>query len=172
MNPRDASMPNQLRELHTLEFDYADGEGIDFEPYSEFLASEETRSWIRAWTGNTTLEGSEYRVFGQDGTGGYAAFWCVRPGQPLLEQPIVFFGSEGELGVVASNLADYLWLLAGGVGPYEAVAYPGAEKQANQLFTAFARAHAGQAEKTPAEVLARAQAEFPEFEATIRALCR
>jgi hypothetical protein len=165
-------MPGVLRDLNRMECDYADGGGIDFEPYHEFLSEEETRHWIRAWTGSPSLSGKEYRVFGQDGTGGYAAFWCVRPGAPVLLQPIVFFGSEGAVGVLASNFADYLWLLAGGFGPFEAVTYSESERPPNPQFTAFARLHAGESQKSASEVLSIARAEFPDFEEGVRSECR
>lgn len=166
------SMPQVMRDLHEMEFDYADGEGIDFEPYSEFLSVDGTRDWIRAWTGNDELDGLEYRVFGQDGTGGFAAFWCVRPGAPVLDQPVVFLGSEGQGGVIARSFADYLWLLAGGVGPCEAVAQPEHDGPGNAAFEAFATAHAANAKKTASDVIAAANAEFPEFDDTIAALIR
>lgn len=172
MNRDDNTFPTLLVELHDLEFDYDDGDGMDFEPYSEFLSREETDHWIRAWTGNDTLDGSCYRIFGQDGTGGYAAFWCVRPGRGLLEQPVVFFGSEGELGIVATDFSDYLWLLAGGFGPYEAVEYPDGVREADPGFTAFANEHAKFPQRTPAEVLARAHADFPRFKEEVLAVCR
>lgn len=64
------------------------------------------------------MDGACFRVFGQDGTGGYAAFWLVREGRGLVEQPVVFLGSEGETGVIARDLADFLWLLVeAGSGP-------------------------------------------------------
>ena len=165
-------MPEVMRNLHEKKFDYADGEGIDFEPYSEFLPRDETEAWLRAWTGNDSLDGLEYRVFGQDGSGGYAAFWCVRPNTPVLEQPIVFFGSEGERAVIARNFADYLWLLAGGFGPYEACASPDTERAANAEFEAFAAAHAESARKTAAATIAAARGEFPQFDKLVAALCR
>jgi hypothetical protein len=168
----DQTFPPILTELHRLDFDYDDGDGMDFEPYQEFQSAEDNASWIQAWTGNKSLTGSEYRVFGQDGTGGYAAFWLTRPGADLLEQPIVFFGSEGELGLVASRFADYLWLLASGVGPYEAVAYGDLERDPVPAFTEFATRHAPTQKKNASEVLDRVKAEFPEFEADIRALCK
>jgi len=171
-NGSEQRIPTTLEALHLLEFEYSGGEGIDFEPYSRFLSQEETRSWIRAWTGNKELEGSEYRIFGQDGTGGYAAFWLVRHGNNVLEQPIVFFGSEGELGVVASNFSEYLWLLAGGIGPYEAVAYRGLERVANPTFTSFAEQHSSCSRLGPWEVVAKAQAEFPSFVEGVQSLCR
>ncbi|MFI8266555.1 hypothetical protein [Streptomyces sp. NPDC085665] len=74
--------------------------------------------WFRAWTGNRELIGDRFRVFGQDGTGGYAALWLIRPDRVLVEQPIVFLGSEGETGVVALDLGTFLWLLADGFGPH------------------------------------------------------
>lgn len=79
MSDWNTAFPEPLRKLHELEFDYADGEGIDFEPYSAFLSSSETNAWFKAWTGNNEVDGAEFRVFGQDGTGGYAAFWLVEP---------------------------------------------------------------------------------------------
>lgn len=172
MTDFDRTLPPALAALHRLEFDYADGDGVDFEAFDEFQSARDNQSWIRAWTGNNKLTGAEYRIFGQDGTGGYAAFWLVRPGAALLAQPIVFFSSEGELAVVAADFADYVWLLAGGLGPYEAAVQPDLDRAPNEAFTAFAREHAAAAEKSPREVLARAQAEFPDFEATLRALCR
>jgi hypothetical protein len=172
MSEFETAFPLLLAELHKVPFEYAGGEGIDFEPYEEFQSTTENASWIQAWTGNSDLTGSEYRIFGQDGTGGYAAFWLVRPNAELLDQPIVFFGSEGELGLVAKNFADYLWLLAGGFGPYETIAYPDLEREANGSFTAFAKDHAAPAKKPPGEVIAEARREFPNFEKDVRALCR
>jgi len=170
MMPSDRVMPLLLRELSQIEFDYADGDGIDFEPFDEFLSADETKNWIRAWTGNSSLDGTEYLIFGQDGSGGYAAFWCVRPDTELLEQPIVFFGSEGELGVVARDFSDYLWLLAGNLGPYEAIACPDDKRATHPEFAAFAGAHSTTPRKAPLEVTRRALAEFPQFEDDIRAL--
>ncbi len=167
----DVPLPPLLAELHEYEFQYEDGSGIDFEGFDEFLDAEETAEWLQAWTGNDDVDGAEYRIFGEDGTGGYAAFWLVRKGRPVLEQPIVFFGSEGELGVVAFDFADYLWLLAAGVGPYEAIGYGPDSGDPDEEFEEFAEEHALAAKKSPAEVLARAKEAFPSFADDIRALC-
>lgn len=168
----DRTLPPVLAALHRIEFDDDDADEVDFEAYSEFSSAKETRSWLRAWTGNQGLTGEEYRIFGQDGTGGYAAFWLTRPGVGLLEQPIVFFGSEGELAVIATDFADYLWLLAGGFGPLEAAMCPEEEREPNAAFTAFAREHASGREKSPQEVIRAARAAFPTFAADVRAMCR
>jgi hypothetical protein len=165
-------MPKVLKELLELEFEYADGNGMDFEPYSEFMSEQDTRSWIQAWTGNKELSGEEYLIFGQDGTGGLAAIWCTRPGRGLLDQPIAFFGSEGEMGVVAENFSSFLWLLAGGFGPLEAVAYPTDVREANTTFTEFASRHAGVDRIAPQVVIDRARREFPKFEEDMRSSCR
>jgi len=172
MSKFKTAFPPLLAELHKLPFDYADGEGIDFRPFAQFQSASENASWIKAYTANRDLTGSEYRIFGNDFSGGYAAFWLVRPNADLLEQPIVFFGSEGDLGVVAKNFADYLWLLAGGFGPFEAIEYPGLERKPNDTFTAFANDHAAAAKKPPGEVIGEARREFPSFEKDFRALCR
>ncbi|MFG3506984.1 hypothetical protein ACGF5F_15880 [Streptomyces sp. NPDC047821] len=59
-------------------------------------------------------------MFGRDGSGGHAAFWLTNPGRVIDDQPVVFLGSEGDAAVVARDLPDFLWLLAGGYGPLEA----------------------------------------------------
>lgn len=168
----DRTLPVALAEVNAVSYDYGDGDGVDFEPFDQFLSADDNASWIQAWTGNAELDGAEYRVFGQDGTGGYAALWLVRDGQPLEQQPIVFFGSEGELGVVARHLADYLWVLAGGFGPLEAISYPDAERELNMEIGDIAVRHAADHEKSARDAIRLARDEFPEFEATIRALCR
>jgi hypothetical protein len=164
MREFEVTFPTLLMQLHQLEFDYDDGNGIDFEPYQEFQSAKDTGDWIKAWTGNHDLTGSEYRIFGQDGSGGYAAFWLVRDAKPILEQPIVFFGSEGEAGVVARDFYDYLWLLAAGIGPCEAVIGAEDEREPIAHFVAFAGKYAAAQRKTATEVLTAAHSEFPDFE--------
>lgn len=50
--------PDLLKKLHQLDFDYADGDGIDFEPYQDFLSPEETAGFLTAWTGNPQADAS------------------------------------------------------------------------------------------------------------------
>lgn len=157
-----------------MPFDYNDGEGIDFEPFPAFLTGENTTDWLRAWTGNPELNGDAFRVFGQDGTGGYAALWLIRPGQPLVDQPIVFLGSEGETGVVSRSLGDFLWLLAGGYGPCEAaISYePGGVREPNEAFATIAKQFAPDHEQSATDVIEQARQEFPGFDDIIMDLCR
>lgn len=168
----DRSFPPALAAVAEVEFAYDDGAGVDYEPYSAFLSAEETTAWLRAWTGNAELNGDAFRVFGQDGTGGYTAFWLVRPGRPLADQPVVFLGSEGELDVLASGLDSFLWLLASGFGAYEKVDSPSEAVGPHPEMTAIAERFAPDCCQPAATVTNAAAQEFPDFEKTIVALCR
>lgn len=170
----DREFPAALAAALAAPFDYADGEGVDFEPFAAFLSAEETTDWIRAWTGNGELDGDRFRVFGQDGTGGYAAFWLVRPGRALVDQPVVFLGSEGETGVAARDLGDLLWLLADGCAPGEAADRYGSSwaSRPDPQLTAVAEQFAPDRRGSAAAVAKAAAAEFPGFDDTIRGLCR
>lgn len=171
MTDFDPSFPPALAAASTFDYDYK-RTGIDFEPYDCFMSPSEVASWVHAWTCNPDFDGAEFRLFGQDGSGGFAALWLVREGRPLAEQPIVFFGSEGELGVVARNLDDYLWVLAGGFGPYEATADRASEREPIPELTAIASKHAPDARQPAAELMRLAREEFPNFEDLIMGQCR
>ena len=94
----------------------------------------------------------------------------VRGGENLLDQPVVLFGSEGELGAIASNFSDNLWLLASNNGSLEAIAYADNERPDNALFLAFANTHASRTRKTVTEIVVDAQSYFPDLEQRIRDL--
>ncbi|MEU2112751.1 SMI1/KNR4 family protein [Streptomyces sp. NPDC019507] len=171
----DRAFPPALAEVARVEFVYGEeGEGVDFEPYDTFNSAEETTDWLRHWTGNHELDGGAYRLFGQDGSGGLAALWCARPGRPLAEQPVVFMGSEGERGVVAGNLSDFLWVLADGIGPLEAVEFGErvARPNADPRLAALAERHATTPRRPAGQIIDEAAAEFPTFSDDIDALCR
>ncbi|MFI7337206.1 SMI1/KNR4 family protein [Streptomyces sp. NPDC050085] len=159
-----------------VRLDWIGEDGIDFEPYEAFLTAEETTDWLRSWTGNSELNGDDFRVFGQDGTGGAVAFWLIRPGQALVEQPVVFLGSEGETGVVARNLGAFLWLLADGFGPWEAATSDNPEPDwtpcPNRELTAISEQFAAAHRASAVAVIGQAVREFPDFDDAIMALCR
>ncbi|MET8981551.1 SMI1/KNR4 family protein [Streptomyces sp. NPDC004539] len=170
----EAPFPAPLAAALATPFEYDDGDGVDFMPFDAFLSAEETTEWFQAWTGNPEVDGDGFRVFGQDGTGGYAAFWLTHADRELAAQPVVFLGSEGETGVVARDLAEFLWVLADGLGPLEAVdAYEaGLDPRPNAELTAVAERFApGHRESAPA-LVALAREAFPGFEEEITALCR
>ncbi|QVQ53959.1 SMI1/KNR4 family protein [Spiractinospora alimapuensis] len=143
----------------------------DFEMYEHFEAGEETAWWFRLWTGNDEVDGSEFRIFGMEGAGGYVGLWLLRPEVPLEAQPVVYLGSEGETAVLAVDLGSFLWLLAQGVGPIEATGRREAGADDPELVT-IAQRHAPASRLSPTEILERARREFPHFESTIDAMCR
>ncbi|MGW7346858.1 SMI1/KNR4 family protein [Streptomyces sp. NPDC054854] len=170
----DRQFPAALAAAMAGPFDYDGGDGVDFEPFPAFLSAADTADWFQAWTGNTEVDGGDFRVFGQDGTGGYAAFWMVRRDRPASEQPVVFLGSEGETGVVARDLGDFLWLLADGFGPLEAATSYGPERASrpHQALAAVAERFASDRRTSAAVVIERATREFPDFDEMIVGLCR
>ncbi|MFB7982807.1 SMI1/KNR4 family protein [Streptomyces vinaceus] len=171
----DRRFPAPLAAAMAVRLDSMGEDGVDFEPFEAFLSADETTEWFRAWTGNRELDGNRFRVFGQDGTGGYAALWLIHPDRPLAEQPIVFLGSEGETGVVARNLGAFLWLLADGFGPWEAATSydrnPEWSQHPNRALTAIAEQFAPDRRAPAAAVIEQATQEFPDFDDTIMKLC-
>ncbi|MFC0540886.1 SMI1/KNR4 family protein [Kutzneria chonburiensis] len=163
--------PAALAEVALVEFPYDSDDDIDFEPYQEFRPDEDTAYWLPLWTGTDLLNPRDFLVFGQDGSGGYAVIWLAREDVPVIEQPVVFMGSEGEHGVIASDLADFLWLLADGSGPYEAVEDPERPSRPHPELTAIAERHAPAARKSAAEVISLARQRFPQFEGMIDEAC-
>ncbi|MEU5654699.1 SMI1/KNR4 family protein [Streptomyces sp. NPDC047737] len=179
----DRSFPAALAEVAQVDFYYghdttgeAADEGdyrIDFEPYTEFISREATVESFRSWTGGKDIDGDTYLIFGQDGTGGQAMIWRTRPGRPLADQPVVFLGSEGECGMVAGNLSDFLWVLADGFGPLE-VTWEDEELTSapDEALTRLAERHATTPRRTAREIVLEARAEFPTFAEDIWAMCR
>ncbi|MBO2447082.1 SMI1/KNR4 family protein [Actinomadura barringtoniae] len=174
----DLALPAALAEVAAVGFEWEydedtdESRGCDFELYGGLEAAERTAWWFRLWTGNQEVDGSEFRFFGSTGAGDYVGFWLVRPGAPLVEQPIIYLGSEGERGVVARDLGDLLWVFADGFGPQEALDAPEAEAEPNDAFTIIAERYAPGKRRPVAELVGAAQAEFPDFPDMIKALCR
>lgn len=172
----DRQFPAPLAAAMAVRLDCIGEDGVDFEPFEAFLTADETTDWLRSWTGNRELHGQDFRVFGQDGTGGSVAFWLIRPGQPLVEQPVIFLGSEGETGVVASNLGAFLWLLADGYGPWEAATSSDPEPDwvahPNRELAGIAEQFAPHHRAPAATVIEQATREFSGFDDSMMALCR
>ncbi|MEU8120384.1 SMI1/KNR4 family protein [Spirillospora sp. NPDC049024] len=175
--PADLALPPALAEVAEIGFEWEwdeeadEARGCDFELYDRFEEPAETTWWFRLWTGNPEADGGEFRFFGTTGAGDYTGFWLARPGAPVTGQPVVYVGSEGDRGVIARDLGDLLWLFAAGLGPKEAFDDPGSPAEPNDAFRAIAERHAP-GHRSPTEIAAAAQAEFPHFTDHIEALCR
>ena len=167
------AFPRLLAGLHRLPFPYADGDGYDYEPFDRFLPPDEVQEWLASWTGNPLAEGRLFFPFAQDGTGGYAALWRHDSGADIEALPVVFLGSEGERGVVAASLEDFVWLLASGLGPMEAVSdFPPAAPEHARPIREFAAAECPDAERAAEGILRDAAERFPDFSDVIDAMCR
>jgi hypothetical protein len=173
----DLTFPPALAEALAIGFEWEwdeetdESSGADFEPYERFEEPARTAWWFRLWTGNPEVDGAQFRFFGSTGAGDYAGFWLVRPGAPLVDQPVVYVGSEGDVGMIARDLGDLLWLFAAGLGPGEAVGGPD-PAEPNAAFRAVAERHAPGRERPAAEIVADAETEFPHFENLIESMCR
>jgi hypothetical protein len=170
------AFPASLTAVSAVFFDYDDGRSVDYEPHPDFLSAEETGEWLRAWTRNPDVDGAEFRVFGEDGTGGYVALWLVRDGRPLEEQPVVFLGSEGETAHLAADLGSYLWLLAHGLGPCDALDTgvshdPDRVIRPSDELTAIAERYAPGHRRPAKEILETAADGTPDIDEYVLELC-
>ncbi|GAA3669241.1 hypothetical protein GCM10022224_036760 [Nonomuraea antimicrobica] len=171
-------MPTALAEVAHVGFEWEWDEeteeagGCDFEPFDRFQEPDRAAWWFRLWTGNQEVDGSEFRFFGKTGAGDYVGFWLVRPDAAIIDQPVVYIGSEGEHGVVAGDLGDLLWLFAAGLGPAESFWAPDSPEQPNETFRAIAERHAPGRRRVPVQIVTAARTEFPQFPDLIDAMCR
>lgn len=176
--PDDLALPAALAEVFAIGFSWKwegktnTAHGCDFEPFDAFDDPEHTAWWFRLWTGNPEADGSDFRFFGKTGAGDYAGFWLMRPEAPVTGQPVVYLGSEGQLGIVARDLGDLLWLFAAGYGPAEAAGDRGTVLEPSEAFTAIAQRYAPGRERPAAQIIAAAQAEFPRLSDYIDGLCQ
>lgn len=70
---------------------------------------------IKSWLGALPRDGTRFVVFAQDGTGSLFCLW-LRPGHDDIDTaPVVYLGSEGELGVLGKDPAAFLEFVASGV---------------------------------------------------------
>jgi hypothetical protein len=81
----------------------------------ELRDPDESDSDIKAWLGAVPKDGTRFIVFAQDGTGSLFCLW-LRPGHKDVETaPVVYLGSEGELGVLGKDPAAFLEFVASGM---------------------------------------------------------
>ncbi|MEV3926854.1 hypothetical protein [Actinomadura coerulea] len=169
----DEPFPTALRALKAHQ-DASGLDGLDFEAFDRFEPEA-----IAAWTGKDNAD-REFRVFGTDGSGGRVAFWRVHEELPLEQQPVVLFGSEGYVGPVAKDLCDLLYLLAAGVGPFDAaMAYTSDEDIDDQVadlrpeLARIAETHLQRREgRTPKAIVEDAENEYADVRDRVESLTR
>ncbi len=110
----DKPLSPLLRRVNQLPYHWRDGGGVDFRPFEEFVRPAETKAWIQNWAGTSALTGEQLLFFGRDSAGDYSGDWKAIAGADVLDQPIIFLGSDGDAAVIAKNFSDYLCLLASG----------------------------------------------------------
>jgi hypothetical protein len=168
----DLDLPPALAAALALVLDVRRNEpwehGFDLEPYPAFLSAQATDRSFGPISPECERPSGHFRVFGLEGAGGHMAFWLVRRGVPLTDQPVVFLGSEGEAVVVTSDLADLLWMLAQGYGPMEAgmPEWRRADWSAVERprLVAIAERYAPGRRRPVQELIAAAQQEYLDFE--------
>lgn len=183
-----ASMPDEvpapLRAIMDAVYDYDQGRGVDFEPYSQLEPAAETGWWFRLWTGNPEVTGEDLRPFGKDGGGGYVASWMIRDGVDLAGQPVVYIGSEGDVAVLAADAWDAVWFFAHGLGPHDVQGeYFGGERLGGTVdpervvvprrdLIDTAMGLAPERRRPVVQILDEATDGLPSFRAWVDALCR
>jgi hypothetical protein len=167
----DRTLPAVLVQAHLLwlrEFDHSP----DLDPGDMFEGSAETTEWWREVTNNPAAGVAPFRVFGRESSGGFAAIWTQDLESSVETQPIVFLGSEGEIGVIARDLGDYLWLLGSGVGPVEAIFGLDRVPEPIPALVALAHEYRQAPARTAETVKDAAGALLPALTAFIESVCR
>ena len=157
---------------------------LDIEqPEFELRDPAESDDDIQAWLGALPSDGTRFVVFAQDGTGSLFCLW-LRPGQADVETaPIVYLGSEGELGVLGKDPVAFLEFVASGMtfnghsGSFfdpledeEDEDEVAEAKRRRAAVAAYLKRSAGVTKlRDPAQVRAEAEAAHPDLEAWIDA---
>lgn len=77
-----------------------------------------------AWFDGDRVAARQFVPFGSSADGGMYAYWRY-DGRPADAAPVVYLGSEGEVGVVANSTNDFLRLLTVGAGELGTAAIQG-----------------------------------------------
>jgi hypothetical protein len=135
----------------------------DYQPEDLFDEPDEINDRCQDRSGNPDAGPAPFRVFARDGTGGLPAFGIREPDTTVEAQPIVFFGSEGELAVIARDL----WLLANGLAPLEPVFGLDGTPEPIPALVTLAERHIGLPSRPAEAVIDAARAELPALTALV-----
>ncbi|MEY9839234.1 hypothetical protein [Streptacidiphilus sp. EB103A] len=152
-------MPEALRALADVPLEL-DGAGLRFLP--GFLPVEMTVLWIRDIVAPGRATPNDFLVFGETCVDeiDYTAFWLVRPGAAIEDQPVVSIG-YGAPQLLAASLADFLWFLADAFNPKGIDGR--LEDSANYELIRIAGRFAPDNRQTCTSAESRAAEEFPNF---------
>lgn len=83
-----------------------------FEYYSEcFGVRIEPRSWYNSWSEDPCFLNQIYPFAQANGSGSSYAIWHDGTNKPMNEMPIIVFGDEGGVHIIAQNIVQLLHLL-------------------------------------------------------------
>lgn len=149
----------------------------------ELRDPDESDGDIQAWLGALPSDGTRFVVFAQDGTGSLYCVW-LRPGHDDVDKaPVVYLGSEGELGVLGKDPAAFLEFVASGMSfdGHGGSFFDPIEDEDDEDYVAevadrrarvaeYVMRRTGKAElRHPAAVRAEAEAAYPDLEQWIAA---
>lgn len=112
---------------------------------------------LEAWLGDAA-KARKFTPLGQgDHSGSILAAWTATS-TDVLEQPVLFFGSEGQLAILAEDVKAFLGLLATGHAPYDLAEENYQPRQQTPEMVDWVSEHIGALETGSAEeVMARAR---------------
>lgn len=155
----------------------ADAEVGAEHPEFELRDPGESEADIKAWLGGLPSDGSRLIVFAQDGTGSLFCLWLRPEHDDVDRAPVVYLGSEGEVGVLARDPAAFLEFVASGLtydghngeffDPLDSdddEDFASEETARRAKVAAYVRRQTGKTElRHPKQVRAEAEAAFPKF---------
>ena len=108
-NFRPYEIPDVLIKLLEFEHDQSDYFSSGFE------LVDDDKTCVKTWSENLEFLGSFFPIGQANGSGSTYAIWC-RSGE-LASSPIVIFGDEGGIHIVAENLMELLRILTLDIEP-------------------------------------------------------
>ncbi|MBC2359799.1 hypothetical protein HBP70_07210 [Listeria welshimeri] len=117
-NFKGVGLPKLLKEMLYID-EFVEESGIA----DGFMLSNENNDEVHSSLLGISMERTEilhkFIYLAQaDGTGSNYSIFRVNPSTPIEKNPIVFFGSEGEILFAAANFEDWLRVISTGVAPY------------------------------------------------------
>lgn len=112
------TVPQSLKEL--IDFENSIGEDDRYTDNFDFRLDDNLECMLDANDISDddieTITQSLVEFASADDTGGIFVFW-LKEGLEPEEFPIIWFGSEGEMGIIASNFKEFITLLTTGIFP-------------------------------------------------------